>query len=50
VEILSGTALWHHPGRLVPIRYVMVRDVVGKYNPPLSGRLYEIPCKTSLVE
>jgi hypothetical protein len=50
VEILSGTALWHHPGRLVPIRYVMVRDVVGQYNPPLSGRLYEIPCKTSLVE
>jgi hypothetical protein len=21
VEIVSGTALWHHPGRLVPIRY-----------------------------
>ena len=33
VEILSGTALWHHPGRLVPIRYVMVRDVTGELRP-----------------
>jgi len=33
VEILSGTALWHHPGRLVPIRYVMVRDVAGELRP-----------------
>ena len=30
VEIMSGTALWHHPGRLVPIRYVLVRDVAGE--------------------
>lgn len=30
VEIVSGTALWHHPGRLVPIRYVLVRDVAGE--------------------
>lgn len=30
VEIVSGTALWHHPGRLVPIRYVLVRDVDGE--------------------
>jgi hypothetical protein len=29
VDIVSGTAIWHHPGRLVPIRYVLVRDVVG---------------------
>jgi hypothetical protein len=33
VEIVSGTAIWHHPGRLVPIRYVLVRDVAGDLKP-----------------
>jgi hypothetical protein len=33
VEIVSGTALWHHPGRLVPIRYMLVRDAAGELNP-----------------
>jgi hypothetical protein len=33
VEILSGNALWHHPGHLVPIRYVLVRDVAGEFRP-----------------
>jgi len=33
VEVVSGTALWHHPGRLVPIRYVLVRDVEGELKP-----------------
>ena len=33
VEIMSGTALWHHPGHLVPIRYVTVRDVAGELRP-----------------
>jgi len=33
VEIMSSTALWHHPGRLVPIRYVLVRDVAGELRP-----------------
>jgi hypothetical protein len=33
VEIVSGTALWHHPGRLVPIRYVLVRDVASELRP-----------------
>ena len=33
VEIVTGTALWHHPGRLVPIRYVLVRDVEGELRP-----------------
>jgi DDE superfamily endonuclease len=33
VEIVSGTALWHHPGRVVPIRYVLVRDVAGELKP-----------------
>ena len=33
VEIVSGTAIWHHPGRLVPIRYVLVRDVHDELKP-----------------
>ena len=33
VEIISGTALWHHPGRFVPIRYVLVRDLAGELRP-----------------
>ena len=33
VEIVSSTAVWHHPGRLVPIRYVLVRDVAGELKP-----------------
>ena len=33
VEILTGTALWHHPGRLVPIRYVLVRDGADELRP-----------------
>jgi hypothetical protein len=33
LQIVSGTAIWHHPGRLVPIRYVLVRDVAGEFKP-----------------
>jgi hypothetical protein len=33
VDIVSGTALWHHPGRFVPIRYVLVRDPTGEFKP-----------------
>jgi hypothetical protein len=33
VDIVSATAIWHHPGRLVPIRYVLVRDVAGELRP-----------------
>jgi hypothetical protein len=33
VEINSGTAIWHHPGKHVPIRYVLVRDVAGAFKP-----------------
>jgi hypothetical protein len=33
VEIVTSTALWHHPGRLVPIRYVLVRDIDSKLRP-----------------
>ena len=33
VEIISGTAIWHHPGKHVPIRYVLVRAVAGAFKP-----------------
>jgi hypothetical protein len=32
-EIVSGTPIWHHPGRLVPIRYMLVRDVADVLKP-----------------
>jgi hypothetical protein len=31
--IASGTALWYHPGRSVPIRWVLVRDLAGEFEP-----------------
>ncbi|WP_042062735.1 hypothetical protein, partial [Acidomonas methanolica] len=33
VEFISGTALWHNPGHAVPIRYVLVRDLTGRFRP-----------------
>ena len=33
IELLSGTALWYHPGKRVPIRWVLVRDVAGEFEP-----------------
>ncbi len=33
VEIVSATAVWNHPGRRVPIRYVLVRDPQGELEP-----------------
>jgi hypothetical protein len=33
LQIVSGTAIWHHPGRPVPIRYVLVRDVADEFKP-----------------
>ena len=33
IEIVSDTAVWNHPGRRVPIRYVLVRDPQGKLEP-----------------
>jgi len=33
IEFVSGTAIWHHPGKHVPIRYVLVRDVAGLLKP-----------------
>jgi hypothetical protein len=31
--IASGTALWYHPGKQVPIRWVLVRDDTGAFEP-----------------
>ena len=33
LDIASGTALWHHPGRRVAIRWVLVRDPSGEKEP-----------------
>jgi hypothetical protein len=33
LAITSGTALWYHPGKSVPIRWVLVRDVAGAFEP-----------------
>jgi DDE superfamily endonuclease len=33
LEVVSGTAIWHHPGHLVAIRYVLVRDLAGELRP-----------------
>jgi hypothetical protein len=33
LAIASGTALWYHPGKSVPIRWVLVRDEAGAFEP-----------------
>jgi len=33
LDVVSGTALWYHPGKQVPIRWVLVRDAAGKFEP-----------------
>ena len=33
LDVLTGTAVWDHPGRRVPVRWVLVRDVVGEHDP-----------------
>ena len=33
LDIVSGTALWCHPGKQVPVRWLLVRDVAGKFEP-----------------
>jgi hypothetical protein len=33
LDVISGTALWHHPGMRVPIRWVLVRDPSGEKEP-----------------
>src|SRR5262249_1289917 len=34
VELASGTAVWYHSGLpVVPLRWVLIRDVAGKFEP-----------------
>jgi hypothetical protein len=33
IDIASGEAVWDHPGKRVPIRWVLVRDVAGAFEP-----------------
>jgi DDE superfamily endonuclease len=33
IDLISGTALWYHPGKRVPIRWLLVRDVAGDFEP-----------------
>ena len=33
IDLISGTALWYHPGKHVPIRWLLVRDVAGEFEP-----------------
>src|SRR5918995_1269005 len=33
LDVATGTALWHHPGRRVLIRWVLVRDAEGSKEP-----------------
>ena len=33
LAMTSGTALWYHPGKSVPIRWVLVRDEAGAFEP-----------------
>src|SRR4051812_4361491 len=33
IELVSGTALWHHPGKRVPVLWLLVRDVAGEFEP-----------------
>jgi len=33
VDLISGTALWCHPGKRVPVRWLLVRDVAGAFEP-----------------
>ncbi len=33
LDVVSGTAVWYHPGKQVPIRWLLVRDVAGEFEP-----------------
>jgi DDE superfamily endonuclease len=51
VELASGTAVWYHTGLpVVPIRWVLIRDVLGKFEPQalLSGE--QSNAATQIVE
>jgi hypothetical protein len=46
LDIASGTAVWAQPGRQVPIRWVLLRDVAGDFDPQafLCTDLDAAPC------
>ena len=33
LDVVSGTALWYHPGKQVPVRWVLVCDASGEFEP-----------------
>jgi len=33
LDVVSGTAIWYYPGKQVPIRWLLVRDVAGEFEP-----------------
>jgi hypothetical protein len=33
LEIVSGTAIWHHPGHFGPVRYVLFRNLAEELRP-----------------
>ncbi len=33
LDVVSGASLWYHPGKQVPTRWVLVRDVAGGFEP-----------------
>jgi hypothetical protein len=33
IELISGIAVWYHPGKRVPIRWLLVRDVAEEFEP-----------------
>lgn len=33
IEVATGTALWYHAGLLVPLRWVLIRDPEGRFDP-----------------
>src|SRR5213082_153884 len=33
IDVISGTALWYHPGKRVPVPWLLVRDAAGEFGP-----------------
>jgi len=33
LDVVSGTALWYHPGKQVPVRWLLVRDPAHEFEP-----------------
>ena len=51
VELASGTAVWYHTGMpTVPIRWVLLRDPLGKFEPQALLSTTQIAAATQIVE